>query len=346
MTAAAPRHVRGIDGLRFVLAFWVVMSHSGFAPGPAPWLHVMVRTGYNGLANGAAAVMVFFVISGFCIHYPFRSSRSIDLLSFYARRHIRILVPVVAAVLIARPLGTLPTLWDSILWSLICEEIYYTIYPLLLELRARHGWNLLIGVAAVAAVAIALMIPHRQLCGLNAFPWYVNWVVGLPAWMMGARLAEKLDLDTAMGRAAILRWRLGALVAGGTVTMLCYHAPIRIPAYFSLMIAIPYAAGWLRAEILHAESHGPPLFERLGVFSYSMYLMHLSMNVLFDRIFTSPMTFTDVPMLMYLLWLARAVWVVAASWLFYRLVERPAHRFARHFQQKVLALRQPRNVAA
>src|SRR4051812_46371761 len=207
------------------------MSHSGFAPGPAPLVHVLVRSGYNGVANGAAAVMVFFVISGFCIHYPFRSSRSIDLLSFYARRHIRILLPVVAAVLIARPLGTLPTLWDSILWSLICEEVYYTIYPLLLELRARFGWNVLIGIAAAAAVTIAITLPHRQLCGLNAFPWYVNWIVGLPAWMAGAKLAEGLGAHAVAARPGILRWRLGALCIGALVTMLCYHIPVRVPAY-------------------------------------------------------------------------------------------------------------------
>src|SRR5580700_8070764 len=84
----------GIDSLRFWLALWVYFSHFGFLPlglwigSSTPARHV-----FSGMANntfdGVGAVIGFFVISGLCIHYPYRS-KPVELLPFYARRYIRI----------------------------------------------------------------------------------------------------------------------------------------------------------------------------------------------------------------------------------------------------------------
>ena len=107
------------------------------------------RALYNNAASGPAAVIVFFVISGFCIHFPFRRATSVTPLApFYARRYLRILIPVAAAIFLSRPLGVnLGLLGGSILWSLICEEIYYGLYPWLLRLRNRFGWRRMIAVS-------------------------------------------------------------------------------------------------------------------------------------------------------------------------------------------------------
>ena len=49
--------------------------------------------------DGVAAVIVFFVISGLCVHYPYARSGHCPLPSFFARRFLRIGIPlaVVAA---------------------------------------------------------------------------------------------------------------------------------------------------------------------------------------------------------------------------------------------------------
>jgi peptidoglycan/LPS O-acetylase OafA/YrhL len=67
--------IKGFDSLRFVLAAWVVFGHFGFFPllgfnqfSPSGRLAFAV---YNNIVSAPAAVIVFFVISGF-IHHPYR----------------------------------------------------------------------------------------------------------------------------------------------------------------------------------------------------------------------------------------------------------------------------------
>src|ERR1700680_2457684 len=68
-------HVLPISRLRFVLAILGVVGHYGLpifhgvAKGRLWWV---VRALFNNSINGPAAVIIFFVISGFCIHFPNR----------------------------------------------------------------------------------------------------------------------------------------------------------------------------------------------------------------------------------------------------------------------------------
>src|SRR5713101_2081177 len=149
--------VRGLDSIRFICAVWVLIGHAG----PLPYIRdidqsttigFLMRGALNNFISGPAAVIVFFVISGFCIHFPYRHAGSVQLFPYFARRHIRILVPVAAAILLGGLVGVkLPIFQDSILWSLVCEEVYYSLYPLILKARARWGWVNLIGVAFIGA---------------------------------------------------------------------------------------------------------------------------------------------------------------------------------------------------
>ena len=95
------------------------------------------------------ADLLFFVISGFCIHYPYRAPNTFVLLPFLARRYLRIGIPLAAAVLLAHPFQVnLAIFHNSILWSLVAELIYYSLYPTLRRLKERFGWNKIIGVHA------------------------------------------------------------------------------------------------------------------------------------------------------------------------------------------------------
>ena len=68
--------IRGLDAIRFVAALIVALNH-GAAPPFAEWfgrtaLWSRALAGLSAVMfNGVAAVLVFFVISGFCIHYPY-----------------------------------------------------------------------------------------------------------------------------------------------------------------------------------------------------------------------------------------------------------------------------------
>jgi peptidoglycan/LPS O-acetylase OafA/YrhL len=58
--------VKGLDQLRFIMAVIVLIGH-----GALPIFENTIMRGIAGNAFvGVAAVMVFFMLSGFVIHYP------------------------------------------------------------------------------------------------------------------------------------------------------------------------------------------------------------------------------------------------------------------------------------
>ncbi len=133
-----------ISSLRFVLAAWVVWGH--FSP-PILREHqhlillIAARAFLNNAVNGPAAVIIFCNISGFRIHFPNRAgSTSQSWKTYFLRRYVRILVPMAVAIGLSLRLGFEFSLFnDSVLWSLLCEEIYYLLYPGLLALRRAIG---------------------------------------------------------------------------------------------------------------------------------------------------------------------------------------------------------------
>ncbi len=69
--------VRGVDTLRLIATLWVVFYHCKFIRTDDPkrnttgfWASLL--NAYDAPLSGQAAVGLFFVISGFCIHYPNR----------------------------------------------------------------------------------------------------------------------------------------------------------------------------------------------------------------------------------------------------------------------------------
>src|SRR4051812_16239854 len=105
--------LKGLDSIRFVCALWVALNHVGFFNRAASPLPHFFQAAIGVLVNGPAAVIAFFVISGFCIHYPFRHGGSPFVPEYFCRRFIRIGIPmVIAMVLVNRLHSWLPD------WSL------------------------------------------------------------------------------------------------------------------------------------------------------------------------------------------------------------------------------------
>ena len=108
-----------LDALRFVLAFWVAVGHYKMFPlfadprsGPLAW--ALFKRFYETIVFGTPAVIVFFVISGFCIHLPFCGTTKIDIGRYYLRRYTRILIPVAGALIVYRLAGQNSRLQESI----------------------------------------------------------------------------------------------------------------------------------------------------------------------------------------------------------------------------------------
>ena len=140
------RHeIKGLDTLRFVAAATVALSHGAAFP-LGDWLGKgspparLLVGAYDVSFDGVAAVIVFFVISGFCIHHGPASGAPFRVLPFWTRRGVRILGPLIGAYALAKALGAAATgALEVVLWSIYCELIYYALYPLLRFAFRRFG---------------------------------------------------------------------------------------------------------------------------------------------------------------------------------------------------------------
>jgi peptidoglycan/LPS O-acetylase OafA/YrhL len=191
----SPGRVRGLDSLRFFAALWVVFAHVSWLPVMAtldraePFERAL-RGLWGNLFCGVAGVMVFFVISGFCIHYPQVIGKPFKLLPFYTLRFLRIGIPLGAAVVICWIIGyNIRGFSNAILCSLYAELIYYAIYPLVLVAIRTIGWKWLMTIAWVGAGFVILLNPSAGDYHVNAVR--LNWLLGFPCWLMGCRLAEQ-----------------------------------------------------------------------------------------------------------------------------------------------------------
>src|SRR5229473_962436 len=180
----ANTRINGLDSIRFILACWVAIGHIGLFPllegiDTASRLGWFLKGLYEATVNGPAAVIVFFVISGFCIHFPFRNGDFPRLARYYPRRYFRILAPLTAAISFNALLKVnMPLLGRSILWSIVCEEIYYLIYPGLLLLRRALGWRPLLIAAFILGGWVAWTDPAAG--DYPSYGWRLNWLLGLP----------------------------------------------------------------------------------------------------------------------------------------------------------------------
>ncbi len=324
--------VHGLDTIRFFLALWVVAAHFWVPLGidKSSTVGKLIIGLYDNFINGPAAVIVFFVISGFCIHYPYRHKRELALIPYFSRRHLRIWVPIFITVLCGMPLGVKFSLMErSILWSLLAEEIYYLIYPIILWLRRQLGWRKLLIFAYACASTIVLSNPT-----INDYPSYgpyLTWLLGLPTWLLGCCLAEKSDklcqtvanIDTIH----IWRWRFAAWLLSFICSIANFHSPIKYPLNLTLFAV--FAFFWLGQEIAYHQLRDPhPLFENAGKGSYSIYLFHLLAPPLY--ILLKLPTFSPL-----LQWVVQIAFALPICYVFYLLVERPSHSLARKVAEKL-----------
>jgi peptidoglycan/LPS O-acetylase OafA/YrhL len=328
---AGTGHYRILDALRFVLAFWVAVGHYGIIPlfagaDPAGIGHLVARA-WNTVVFGTPAVIVFFVISGFCIHLPFIGNEKLAVGRYYLRRYTRILIPVAGALGVYRLWGQHlvlwgehSILWESPLWSLACEEIYYAAYPLLRLVRNRFGWKKVLPAAFVAGIAAALTHPHAT--GWHEYGPFGTALLLLPVWLLGCLLAEQSEtLAVEVTTARIWGWRFLAWLGCWTAEML--HFKVGIPYTQTMIWFGVLAYYWVRQEIAYGKQHEPNRYlAAAGAWSYSLYLVHVQGMELFGWL--------RLPNLGYLFtWVGGMLCSLGFAYVFYRLVERPSHQLAR-----------------
>lgn len=296
--------IDGLDSLRFFCALAVCLHHLL----PSPFAHWV---------NGPAAVLVFFVISGFCVHYPYRVNRHVPCLSHWVRRYLRVGLPLIAIILLGKASGTVTEVLEfSILWSVVCELYYYALYPLILKCLRQFGWKRVLVVSYIAALAVILTQPDAYY--FNAFSWRLNWIVGLPSWLLGCLLAEnweKTKITT-----SIWVYRCTAL----TLSVLTAHFQNIIGFPWTLTLFAVFVYFWLAQEILHFKHHTAwPWSQWAGQWSYSFYLCHIPAAQVLVQLGLTPLH-----------WALQVGAAIIFSLVFYYLIEWPSHQLGRRVSKK------------
>ena len=353
-----------VDQLRGLAALAVVVCHLAVsaylnAPnldgGSWPWLGKILGFGYLG-------VPLFFVISGFCIHLPYARALAAadpeapepDWKRFFARRFWRLYPPYVAALAVALTLWWLagsPIPWVAVTtqavllhpfhtatfdgvnppaWTLAVEAQLYLVYPVVFWLSARLG-----PLRALGAV-LAVTMGYRVVLALMPLPVELGgpaWVVFLARWfewVLGATVAEWAAGRLTLPR--VLRTPWPGIAMLGVGVWIEWHAGsyglyvLKEPVYGVAFALLLYAA--LAHERPGLPSAAGRYLAGVGVYSYSLYLLHRPIQLAFEPIVRAVATWPVVIGLgmpsSLLIMLATTPLVLWASRIFYRYFERPA----------------------
>jgi len=337
-----------IDGLRGTAVVMVILAHfypRAYSFGLPRWADCF-SLGYLG-------VHLFLLLSGFCVAWAYLGSppRPFSVADFAKRRALRILPAYYVALLISAALAapdygavefarqllvhavmlhnlspSTALAFNPPFWSLALECQLYVCFPLMLLAYRRYG------IASCLATVFALQTAFR-VYALRYGTEFNSTLVVVP-WSVAGRLSE-----FALGLAAAIvvsNARLASLPV--TVRALL---PLGVPVLFACALFSKSRLGtshpltdvlWslgffllllgasLPGALLNRVLSQPRLV-RLGIFSYSVYLVHeLVLGRLMTPLLPLPL-FRGHPLL-----LLPVVFVlaIASGYAFYRLVERPA----------------------
>ncbi len=341
--------VKGIDTIRFFLAFVVILSHMEnplLQYKSSPSFILRSLEGADALMfNGAAAVITFFIISGFVIHFPNRKKdSSLNILSFLIRRFVRIGLPLALVILVANHFsdyGLIPV------WSLYCELAYYALYTILFVLNI--SWKKIFILSFVTALCVACIfnfddmlsfVHHKNIHYLGDY-WKLGTlgtiIMGLPCWLLGVLLAEKIDsVHYEVSFKQLVGYRIG--VWGISIILAAFRFHLFLGYMFTFNFFAFLLVRWLEKEIVYYKIRKHSAFlESLGKFSYTLYLW----GNLFVQLFTVYIVYnlyTFSPILLL---------TIVSAYLLYLFTEYPAHKFAirlaktseRYFHQRVFQSR-------
>jgi hypothetical protein len=144
------------------------------------------------------------------------------------------------AIVVSPFVGVELTLFhDSILWSLAAELIYYTLYPAFLAMhRSGVSWLRMFAGSFLLALALATTDPSAK-----SYPSWgegLNWVLGLPCWLAGCVLAQRVADGRWAAPAGIWRWRFAVWAASVLLSALRFHSPLGYPwtlNLFAILVA-------------------------------------------------------------------------------------------------------------
>ncbi|MFC0590033.1 acyltransferase family protein [Novosphingobium aquiterrae] len=345
--AQAPRHLDALTGIRGIAAWGVVLYHIRLSlvmicP---PWLIAILGRGY-------LAVDLFFMLSGFVIWYNYAERIAAGGWAaarlFLWRRFTRVwplhgaillafigLVAVLAAtgrdtagyplaelplhVLLLQNWGFTPRLsWNHPAWSISTEMAAYLVFPALVVAMqwARVPTLALLALAGAVAVALHAGFAARGYDGLGGDITHLGLWRCLAGFVLGCLMCQLWQ----RWRAYRIAWLIAATACAailGLAAMLSLAETAFVPAaFFAGLLALALAHGPLSRVL------GGGALHYLGEISYSTYLVHFLLFILFKLAF--------VDRSLQIGWFGLAAYlamVLTASVVLYHGLEKPAQRW-------------------
>jgi peptidoglycan/LPS O-acetylase OafA/YrhL len=304
-----------IDGLRALAALWVALHHAIETSEPT-WAMNLPIFGHvvRSLFFGQFPVMVFLMLSGFCLYYPCVKKNptapqiTTSFRIYMARRYTRIAPPylwagafclalaAVPALQVGRWLIVTPIDWKVVLshllmvhnlipshankidypmWSIGLEFQLYLLFPLLVWGARRLG-SVPVFVASLLVAAVIRGTYRRLPLSLGAilhdgpFSYLEIFVLGMLAAALTVR-GNRLAPNWVLATVAVVGF---AVVRVGSGNGLAHDLATSGATFAVLLLAADS-----RSAVARVLSAAPLV--RIGVFSYSIYLVHAPLLHLF-----------------------------------------------------------------
>jgi peptidoglycan/LPS O-acetylase OafA/YrhL len=312
-------------------------------------------------ALGSLGVAAFFALSGFCIHLSFVRDPESSWGSFFKKRAWRILpaylfwVSVLSVVYIFDS-ALLPWQFSLVqlsahlvfvhnlnsdlifginpsLWSIAVEVQLYLLYPILIFLSRKYSWPVAIGIAA--SIELILRFPYGLLVPQFSWPFGIPSLGFTPiyvlSWSMGAWTGERYSKELGLPLAKIPIWLcVLAMVASWS---------FRPASSFTFLLASLSTCVWISKNIEEVRGESVPCFgartdfvkqamESIGVWSYSIYLVHQPVLHVFSDFLRRQTLFHSLLQFALCVLMGFPV-AVAISYLSYTFIEHPFMRYGR-----------------
>jgi peptidoglycan/LPS O-acetylase OafA/YrhL len=340
--AAKNSQMASLNGLRFALALWVMMTHLlGEGMMLEAWARKLPFSAYSILSSGYLGVATFFVLSGFVLARSYSSTLwdRRKLVKFGVSRFARIYPIYVLSLLVMTPfiitdsvpgkpavlasygfllLGWTGTRaqWNTPAWSLSCQFFFYALFPFAVGLFTKVSWP-----RTVLLVITCCFLPVGLVKAGVPYAWkpvlhFADFGMGLLASRIYDLLLE--SRTRLSGRGYWLYWPSIIL----SIALIAY--PAVVPDYLGINGALrPLNAALLLGFSLGGGFAVRWLSSRMLVFlgnaSYSLYILHVPLLWWYRR-------FTATPSPAF--YIAAAVALSAAV---FQYVERPLNRRIRRW---------------
>jgi len=360
---------RQLDSLRGLGALTVFFAHFLSLKASLPLFRAIEQSPLGILFNGTAALMLFFILSGFVLSLPFvNSEKPLKLTTFYVKRVFRIYPAYIFAIIFALLLkefvfdknGLTPYAnWLNNFWTWDWSkqsmgEIFRTLLLIgpdfKINLIDPPIWSLVIEMKMSIILPFFILIVSRGSVALNiAFLFVMAWLTydhhawAISVFYLGILMAKYKDHILLK----IRLWHLPVVIAAVLFSILLYnnnyeflwlYLRLNLPSKYILSNYLSTIGGCTIMMIILARRKVTLFFEHriftfFGDISYSFYLIHVPLILTMGSLFSNRFALSPV-----YIFLSAFILAIAGSYLMFIYIEKPFQKIAVKLVKRYKAL--------